>query len=137
MPSVQGILETALYVSDPPQAADFYRRLFNFGTLLESDRLVALDVAGHDVLLLFKKGATSEPFATAGGVIPGHGGSGPIHFAFSIFSEDVAAWRSHLEAQRVAIESEVAWSAGAHSLYFRDSDAHLVELMTPGFWQIR
>jgi catechol 2,3-dioxygenase-like lactoylglutathione lyase family enzyme len=38
MPSVHGILETALYVKDPKEAADFYRRLFEFETLLDVER---------------------------------------------------------------------------------------------------
>jgi hypothetical protein len=29
-PQIRGILETALYVKDPPRSADFYRRLFAF-----------------------------------------------------------------------------------------------------------
>ena len=139
MPSVHGILETALYVKDPQAAAEFYRRLFDFPTLLESDRLIALDVGGRSVLLLFKAGATAAPFETPGGIIPGHGGSGrggagPTHFAFSIGSEDVPQWRRQLEAAGVAIESTVNWPAGAVSLYFRDLDENLVELITPGFW---
>src|SRR3954463_9076756 len=100
---VGGILETALYVTDVKRAAEFYRRLFGFGTLLESERLIALEVAGRDVLLLFLAGATGEPFAVPGGVIPPHGGSGPDHFAFSIAAEDVEAWRRHLESEGVAV----------------------------------
>lgn len=80
---VNGILETALYVADPAVTAAFYRRLFGFPVLLESDRLVALDVAGRSVLLLFRTGATGGPFDTGGGVIPGHAGAPPTHFAFS------------------------------------------------------
>ena len=74
---VGGILETALYVADVKRAAEFYRRLFGFPTLLESERLVALDVAGRSVLLLFPEGGTTEPFPVSGGggVIPPHGGS--------------------------------------------------------------
>src|SRR5947209_4266087 len=82
--------------ADPAAAAAFYRRLFGFGTLLESERLVALDVAGKNVLLLFKRGATGEPFATPGGVIPAHAGAAPTHFAFSIAAEDVEAWKARL-----------------------------------------
>ena len=135
MPSVHGILETALYVADPQVAAEFYGRVFGFDPLVESDRLVALDVAGRSVLLLFKQNATTEEFETPGGVIPGHGASGRSHFAFSIAAEDVDAWRQHLRAAGVAIESEVAWRGGAHSIYFRDPDGHLGELITPGFWR--
>ena len=59
---VGGILETALYVSDIKRAAEFYRCLLGFPTLMESDRLVALDVSGRSVLLLFPEGGTMEPF---------------------------------------------------------------------------
>jgi catechol 2,3-dioxygenase-like lactoylglutathione lyase family enzyme len=133
---VGGILETALYVTDVKRAAGFYSRLFGFGTLLENDRLIALDVAGWNVLLLFPRGATAEPFPVPGGVIPPHGSSGQAHFAFSIASEDVEPWQRHLESERVPVESVVSWPGGAKSIYFRDPDGNLAELITPGFWAI-
>src|SRR5262249_28666490 len=71
-PRILGLLETALSVAEPPRSADFYRRLFDLETLLDTDRLIALGVAGRDVLLLFRAGSTSEPFATPGGIIPPH-----------------------------------------------------------------
>jgi len=135
MPSVHGILETALYVKDPRTAAEFYRQIFDFPVLLESERLVALDVAGRSVLLLFKEGVTAEPFATPGGIIPGHNGSGPTHFAFSIAAEDVPYWQQQLQSTGIPVESTVKWPAGAQSLYFRDRDMNLVELITRGFWR--
>jgi catechol 2,3-dioxygenase-like lactoylglutathione lyase family enzyme len=136
---VGGILETALYVSDITRAAEFYCRLFGFPTLLQSDRLVALDVSGRSVLLLFPEGGTAEPFPVPGGgaVIPPHGGSrGGYHFAFSIASNDVESWQSRLVSEGVAIESLVTWPGGAKSIYFRDPDGNLAELITPGFWSI-
>jgi catechol 2,3-dioxygenase-like lactoylglutathione lyase family enzyme len=136
MPNVHGILETSLYVKDPQRAADFYRRLFNFTTLLDTDRLIALDVAGRSVLLLFQEGATGEPYATSGGVIPGHAGSGVSHFAFSIALDDLEQWKERLIAYGIAIESVVKWPGDARSIYFRDPDQNLVELITPGFWRI-
>jgi catechol 2,3-dioxygenase-like lactoylglutathione lyase family enzyme len=134
-PRIHGILETALYVRDLAIAADFYRRVFGFPTLLESDRLIALNVADRNVLLLFLQDATREPFETPGGVIPGHAGRGPTHFAFSIALDDVDAWRQRLALENVVVESEVTWPGGAQSLYFRDPDDHLAELITPGFWK--
>ena len=133
---VSGILETALSVADPAASAAFYKRLFGFDTLLDTDRMVALSVAGRGVLLLFKKGATEEPAALPGGVIPGHGASGRSHLAFSIAAEDIEPWRERLAGEGVAVESTVSWPGGARSLYFRDPDQHLVELITPGFWAI-
>ena len=135
---VGGILETALYVSDIKRAAEFYRRLFGFPTLLENERLVALDVSGRSVLLLFPEGGTTDPFPVpGGGVIPPPGGTGGgYHFAFSIDSEDVEAWQVRLDSEGVAVESVVTWPGGAKSLYVRDPDGNLAELITPGFWSI-
>ena len=133
---IGGIIETALYVTDLTRAAEFYRRLFDFPTLMESERIFALDVAGRSVLLLFPEGGTTEPFATPGGVIPPHSGSGATHFAFSIAPEDVEPWQRHLESEGVAVESVVSWPGGARSVYFRDPDGNLAELISPGFWAI-
>jgi catechol 2,3-dioxygenase-like lactoylglutathione lyase family enzyme len=133
---VSGILETALSVADPPISAAFYKTLFGFDTLLSSDRLVALNVAGRNVLLLFKKGATETPATLPGGVIPGHGASGRSHLAFSITAEDVEPWHDRLAAEGVTVEGVVNWPGGAKSLYFRDPDQHLLELISPGFWAI-
>jgi catechol 2,3-dioxygenase-like lactoylglutathione lyase family enzyme len=135
MAHVSGILETALYVNDVKTAAAFYRRIFGFDVLLESDRLIALNVARHNVLLLFKAGATTGSFATPGGVIPGHTGIGGGHFAFSVEAADLPAWRDQLASQQVPIESEVEWEGGARSIYFRDPDQNLAELITAGFWK--
>jgi catechol 2,3-dioxygenase-like lactoylglutathione lyase family enzyme len=131
---INGIVETALYVADPAVTAAFYRRLFGFPVLLESERLVALDVAGKNVLLLFRAGATREPVVTEGGVIPGSPGTPPTHFAFAVSAEDVAAWQAELEAEGVTVESVVTWPQGAKSIYFRDPDGNLAELISPGFW---
>jgi catechol 2,3-dioxygenase-like lactoylglutathione lyase family enzyme len=136
MPTVSGILETAIYATDLQTTASFYRRVFDFGTLLESDRLIALDVAGRNVLLIFKDGATEGAYATPGGVIPGHGSGGKTHFAFSIRSEEADAWIQRLKESGVDIESTVDWPGGARSIYFRDPDGNLAELITAGFWRI-
>ena len=134
-PQVRGILETALYVNDPQRSAEFYRRLFGFPVLLESERLVALDVTGKSGLLLFRSGTTTAPFSTAGGTIPGHWGEGQTHFAFVVAGDELAGWRRRLADEHVPIESEVTWPGGAVSIYFRDPDAHLAELITEGFWR--
>jgi len=132
---VGGILETALYVENLARAAEFYRTVFGFETLLESEKLIALNVAEKNVLLLFLNGSTTEPATLPGGVIPAHGCKGSTHFAFSIEGNEVEAWRSHLVANGVPVESTVDWPGGARSLYFRDLDRHLGELISQGFWK--
>ena len=131
MPEVSGVLETALYVDDVDRSADFYRSLFGFETLVQDQRLCALSVAGKQVLLLFLKGGSTGNTAP-----PPHDGAGELHFAFAIPAAELPAWEARLAAKNVAIESRIAWERGGQSLYFRDLDRHLVELVTPGCWQI-
>jgi catechol 2,3-dioxygenase-like lactoylglutathione lyase family enzyme len=134
VPPVTGLLETGLYVQDVARSRAFYTRLFGFPVLVEDDRLCALDVPGQAVLLLFRKGGTTETVHIPGGAIPGHDGHGTLHYAFAIAVADLDAWVQRLEAEGVPIESRVTWPRGGVSLYFRDPDGHLVELATPGVW---
>jgi catechol 2,3-dioxygenase-like lactoylglutathione lyase family enzyme len=134
MPRVTGILETAIHVEDVERSARFYEDLFGFKRMVFDQRYCAFDVPGRQVLLLFKRGGTLDPVPTPGGVIPPHGGSGHLHFAFSIEQIEVDAWIQRLKERNIAIESRVKWDLGGESIYFRDPDGHLVELATPGNW---
>jgi catechol 2,3-dioxygenase-like lactoylglutathione lyase family enzyme len=130
------LIETALYVSDLGRSRAFYCDLLGAQILLDSTRLLALGVGGQSVLLLFQRGATTEPLETPGGVVPPHGASGVQHFAFAIPADTLQLWRTHLARAGVPVESEVHWPRGGTSLYLRDPDNHSVELITPGLWAI-
>ena len=131
---INGILESALYFPDVKCASDFYCELFGFEILLSSDRLTALGVAGKQVLLLFREeSSVHEIELPAGGIIPPHDGKGPVHIAFSIDRGSEQFWKERLASQNITIESEVSFNQG-YSLYFRDTNMHLVELATPGIW---
>jgi len=134
--NVTGVLEYGVYVDDVPRSVEFYRRIFGFEQLQGDDRFCALSVAGRQVFLIFKKGGTLQPMPLPGGVLPPHDGSGQLHFAFSIPEADLAAWEQRLGETGIAIESRVTWPRGGRSIYFRDPDGHLVELITPGCWAI-
>ena len=134
MPRIRRMLETALYCERLGPTADFYRTLLDGEVLLESKRLVALDVGEGTVLLLFQRGESSEPVETPGGVIPAHDGSGPTHLAFAIAAEEFADWEERLGALGIEVESRVSWARGGRSLYFRDPEGRSVELATPGTW---
>ncbi|HZP84932.1 MAG TPA: VOC family protein [Chthonomonadaceae bacterium] len=136
MPTVSGVLETALYVEDLERARRFYQDLFGFETLVADARICALNVVDKQVLLLFRKGASSGANVMPGGTIPPHDGDGRLHFAFAIPAEELAAWEERLAAHGVPIESKIRMQYGGISLYFRDPDGHLVELATPGVWAI-
>jgi catechol 2,3-dioxygenase-like lactoylglutathione lyase family enzyme len=136
MPEVTGVVETCLYVNDLERASRFYEDVCDFKKLIGDERFCALSVADHDVLLLFRKGATLEGVPTPGGMIPPHNGDGDLHVAFAVPAAAEEAWKQRLEERGVAVESTVDWPRGGRSTYFRDPDQHLVELITPGCWSI-
>jgi catechol 2,3-dioxygenase-like lactoylglutathione lyase family enzyme len=136
VPPLSGIIETCLYVEDIGRASQFYEEVLGLRQIAGDDRLLAYSVAGKNVLLLFKRGSTSQPLDFPGGTIPPHDGSGQNHLAFAISVEQIPAWEKQLEEHRIAIESRVHWPLGGTSIYIRDPDANLLELATPGIWPI-
>jgi catechol 2,3-dioxygenase-like lactoylglutathione lyase family enzyme len=130
-PRVNGILETSLYVESPARSAEFYRRVFGFEPLEPGEplndetRLCPMRAGDRSVLLLFKKGATADTDAI-----------GTIHIAFGIARCDLPVWERWLKEQGISIELRKTWKYGGEALYFRDPDGHLLEVVTPGVWNI-
>ena len=133
-PKLGRVLETALYVDDLERAAAFYEQVLDLTALSKDSRFCAYDVGGVSVLLLFSRGATLETVHLPGGTIPPHDGHGPIHMAFAVGADDLQAWEQRLQQHDVTIEGRTDWPRGGHSVYFRDPDGHLLELVTPGVW---
>jgi len=131
-----GIKETCLTVADLERSDRFYRELFDLPVLDGDTRFRAFNIADAQVLLLFARGQSGGPVRLPGGLIPPHEASGQSHVAFAISAGDLDAWKARLAQQGVAIESTVTWPRGGTSLYFRDPDGHLIELITPGVWSI-
>lgn len=136
MPAIRDVKETALYVDDLARAKDFYCDVLGLEALVSDERFCALNVGGRHVLLLFLRGASHGETVLPGGVIPAHDGTGPIHAGFAVEAGELAQWEVHLRAQGVEILSAVQWPRGGRSIYFRDPDGHLLELLTPGVWTI-
>ncbi len=136
MSKLTGVIETALYVEDLERAVKFYKTLFELETLAFDDRFHALSVADQHVLLLFRQGGSLSHTPLPGGIIPPHDGSGPVHIGFSIPQGSIQEWESRLADHGIAIEGKVDWPRGGTSLYFRDPDGHLLEVLTPGVWRI-
>jgi catechol 2,3-dioxygenase-like lactoylglutathione lyase family enzyme len=134
-PALEGLVETALYVTDVRRSRDFYTRIFGFEAMGGNERIQPLNVGPGQVLLLFKRGGTPDPVPVGDGFIPPHDGGGEQHFAFGVPAASYEDWKSFLKSLDIDIESEVSWPQGGKSLYFRDPDRLLVELITPGVWQ--
>ena len=137
MATLNGILETAVYVDDLGRAKRFYEDVMGLKPMFSDRRLTAYEVAGQNVLLVFKRGASTQPAAMpGGGTIPGHDGAGPLHVAFAVAAEQLDVWEERLKANGVEIEGRTDWPRGGKSIYFRDPDGHLIELATPGLWPV-
>ena len=134
MPRIDRVLETGLYVDDLDRAARFYREVLQLEMLLADDRLCVFDAGQRTILLLFRRGGSTEEGTLPGGNIPPHDGAGTLHMAFAISAAELPRWEEHLAQRGIAIEGRVNWPRGGASIYFRDPDGHLLELATPGIW---
>lgn len=134
MPTLEDLKETSLYVENLERAKEFYQGVLGLRTLVDEERFCALDVAAKHILLLFVRGASLRETHLSGGTIPAHDGTGPLHVAFAVTSQELPQWDSHLHSKGVEILSRVSWPKGGQSIYFRDPDGHLLELLTPGVW---
>lgn len=124
------ILETCLYVNDLEAAERFYRDVMGLEFYARQEGRHVFFRCGSSMFLLFNPAATSDPNSPFGA----HGAQGPGHTAFQIRKDEVDEWRAHLAAHDVAIESEVDWPSGGHSIYFRDPAGNDLELATRDTW---
>lgn len=140
MPELNGLVEAALFVEDVRAARAFYGRVLGLEALEERRDGCVLAAGEGRVLLLVSVEKARILSETPGGTVPpslaGPGeGSGAGHVAFGVPEDALDGWRTRLLDEGVEVLSEVAWDGGARSLYFRDPDGHLLELVTPGLWR--
>lgn len=136
MPRLERVIETAIYVNDLDRAASFYEQLLELPVLVSDSRFRAYDIGGESVFLVFQRGATLETVQLPGGTIPPHDGHGPLHLAFGVTADELPKWELRLNERGIPIEARTDWPRGGHSIYFRDPDDHLLELVTRGTWKI-
>lgn len=135
MPTIKGVLETVLRVSELQRSEQFFQSVFGFETLEREENFCALRVSAQQVLVLKKSGAYAQHVAVAGGMIPPAESAGQLHLAFAIPTHDLELWLERLTELGVPIESRINWKkGGATSIYVRDPDDNCIELMTPGVW---
>ncbi len=130
-----GILETVVYCPDLQAARTFYEQVIGLRILsMDPDRHLFYKV-GNSMLLVFNPAHTSETQVTIGGSpMPLHGATGPSHFAFQVQREQFDAIKGNLQQHGIAIESEIDWPGGGHSIYVRDPANNSVEFATRSLW---
>jgi catechol 2,3-dioxygenase-like lactoylglutathione lyase family enzyme len=129
--SINGILETALYVEDLHAAETFYRNVLGLELFAAEYPRHLFFRCGHGMLLIFHPQAT-----LVGGDLPAHGSRGPQHVAFSIPEAELDSWKARLQRHEIPITHEVVWPNGVKSIYFADPEGNSLELSSPALWNL-
>lgn len=131
------ILESALYVDDLDAAERFYREVLGLPVIAGVPGRHVFFRCGDGVLLLFVAAATKVPPAPGTRFpVPPHGTAGAGHLCFAATADEIEAWRERLTAAGVAVEAEIEWPKGGHSIYFRDPSGNSLEFAEPRIWGI-
>ncbi|ANT49173.1 VOC family protein [Mesorhizobium amorphae] len=129
------ILESALYVTDLAAAEAYYADVLGLEVLGKVEGRHVFFRCGDGVLLLFNAEATKVPPAPDARLkVPPHGTVGDGHLCFTASAEEIAQWREHLAAKKIAIESEFEWPQGGRSIYIRDPSGNSIEFAEPRIW---
>jgi len=130
-----GLLETVIYCGDLVAARKFYEGVIGLQPhSVEPDRHIFYQI-GDGMLLVFNPENTRTATVTVGDQqIPRHGANGEGHFAFAVEAAQLSTVKQHLERHEVAIESEIDWPGGGHSIYCRDPAGNSVEFATRRLW---
>jgi catechol 2,3-dioxygenase-like lactoylglutathione lyase family enzyme len=132
-----GILETCLYAHDLDAAERFYSEVMGLTVFAKQPGRHVFFRCGRGMFLVFNPISTlTEIVEVDGRSMSRHGATGPSHMAFAVGASEIDPWRKRLHEADVAIESEVAWPGGGHSIYFRDPAGNLLELATPSVWNL-
>ncbi|WP_095083766.1 VOC family protein [Mesorhizobium sophorae] len=131
------ILESALYVTDLDAAEKFYTGALGLDLLGRVDGRHLFFRCGPGVLLIFNAEATKVPPAPDARLkVPPHGAVGEGHLCFAASADEIERWKAHLEAKKIAIESEFEWPQGGRSIYIRDPSGNSIEFAEPRIWGI-
>lgn len=124
------IKETCLYVADLDRCELFYTQVLGLERIARTDGRHVFFRVGQEVLLCFIAATTRQPSEKAP-----HGAAGVQHVAFEVPAVEYDAWKARLQVAGVAVVEETHWRPGVRSVYFRDPDGHMLELVEPGLWE--
>lgn len=139
-PRPTSILETVLYAGDLAAAETFYRDVLGLEFYSRVEGRQVFLRCGRQMLLIFNPAATEKHPAPGAKVpVPPHGAHGPGHVCFAAGADEIAAWRSYLEANGIVIEADFEWPNSmpekrGRSLYFRDPAGNSIEFAEPRIW---
>lgn len=138
-PKLGQIVETILYTSSVPRLAGWYNDIFSISPFISTNAFAGFNLPNNTILLLFDRSTTTADKNIPGGVIPKHGcptGLGQ-HIAFACNGHDeLKQWDEHFKAKNVEILGRMSWERGGGSIYVKDWEGHVIEVMTKGVWPV-
>ena len=127
---VSRIKETCIYVNDLQKTSQFYHEVLGLPVISTVKNRHVFFQAGDSVLLCFIAEQTLKET-----LLPPHGASGSIHFAFEVAPAEYEASLQKIQAAAIPVLHQHSWKNGLRSFYFHDPDAHLVEIIEEGVWE--
>ncbi|KAJ4171566.1 hypothetical protein NW754_013335 [Fusarium falciforme] len=138
-PRLGQIVETILYTSSVPSLVAWYKDVFSITPFESNEALAGFSLPNDSILLLFDRSAITEDRHPPGGTIPKHGcptGLGQ-HIAFACNGkEELKEWEEHFKVKGVEIIGRMEWERGGSSVYVKDWEGHVIEVMTRNIWQV-
>ncbi|NTG33049.1 glyoxalase/bleomycin resistance/extradiol dioxygenase family protein [Agrobacterium rhizogenes] len=135
-PSLEGILETAVYADDLDAAEAFYGGILGLEKIARGGNRHVFYRCGPGVLLIFNSAKTVKPPEPGALPVPPHGTTGHGHVCFRVSGNNIEATAERLKAAGVVIEADFHWPNGGRSIYFRDPAGNSLECAEPRIWGI-
>ncbi len=123
------IKETSLYIKDLDKTEAFYKGKLQLEVISREEGRHIFFRAGSSVLLCFIAESTRNEET-----LPAHYGEGEMHLAFEVPKEKYEEVKAWINSGSIEIEHEQKWGEDYKSIYFRDPDGHLLEIVPSGMW---
>jgi len=138
-PKLGQIVETILYTSDASKLSEWYMRTFDLEPFIKTPAVVGFALPNNTLLLIFDRSTTTEDKKLPGGTIPKHGSRTDLgqHIAFACAGPDeLREWEDHFQSKEIEIIARMNWERGGKSIYVKDWEGHVIEIMTTGVWPV-
>lgn len=128
--NILSIKETCIYSNRLDDMKSFYHDLIGLPIISEVTDNHIFFRAGNSVLPCF-----NPQHAAMKSSPPAHYGSGKLHFAFEVKTEDYNKTKGEITSKGIFITDEVTWKSGMKSFYFEDPAGNVLEIVPQnGLW---